>query len=90
MAAISKIGILGLGKMGAPIARHLLARGYSVSGFDPLEPARRNAAALGVAVLRSPGEVARTSELAIIVVGFDHEVEAVLFGADGIAPAAPR
>jgi len=88
MAAIGKIGILGLGKMGAPMARHLLARGYSVSGFDPLEPARHDAAALGVTVLQSPREVACASELAIIVVGFDHEVEAVLFGKDGIAQGA--
>ena len=88
MAAISKIGILGLGRMGAPMARHLLARGYSVAGCDPLEPARSNARALGVSVLESPREVARASELAIVVVGFDHEVEAVLFGADGIAQAA--
>jgi len=88
MAAITKIGILGLGKMGAPMARHLLDRGYDVAGYDPLEAARNNARALGVTVLGSPREVARASELAIIVVGFDHEVEAVLFGADGIAQAA--
>ena len=74
--------------MGAPMARHLLDRGYDVAGYDPLEAARSNARALGVTVLGSPREVARASELAIIVVGFDHEVEAVLFGADGIAQAA--
>ena len=88
MTAISRVGILGLGKMGAPMARHLLDRGYDVAGYDPLEAARSNAGALGVTVLGSPREVARASELAIIVVGFDHEVEAVLFGADGIAQAA--
>lgn len=88
MTAISRVGILGLGKMGAPMARHLLDRGYDVAGYDPLEPARSNARALGVTVLGSPREVARASELAIIVVGFDHEVEAALFGADGIAQAA--
>src|SRR5512138_3821168 len=88
MAAISKIGILGLGKMGAPMARHLLSRGYSVAGYDPLEPARSNARGLGVTLLGSPREVARTSELVVIVVGFDHEVEAVVFGEDGIVEAA--
>ena len=35
-------------------------------------------------VLDSPREVARTSELVIVVVGFDHEVEATLFGANGV------
>ena len=88
MKAITSVGILGLGKMGAPIARHLLARGYGVAGYDPLEPARRNARTLGVSVLDTPREVARATDLVIVVVGFDHEVEAALFGENGIAQAA--
>src|SRR5262249_12616420 len=90
MAAISKIGILGLGAMGAPMARHLVSRGYSVTGYDPLEMAQRNARALGVSVLESAREVARASELVIVVVGFEHEVEAVVFGPNGIAEAPSR
>jgi 3-hydroxyisobutyrate dehydrogenase-like beta-hydroxyacid dehydrogenase len=88
MAAISKVGILGLGKMGAPMAKHLLAKGFSVGGFDPLDAPRRNALALGVSLADSPREVARSSDLVIIVVGFDHEVESVVFGRDGIVEAA--
>ena len=88
MKAITSVGILGLGKMGAPIARHLLAGGYGVAGYDPLEPARRNARTLGVAVLDTPRAVARASDLVIVVAGFDHEVEAALFGENGIAQAA--
>lgn len=88
MTAISRIGILGLGKMGAPMAKHLFARGFSVSGYDPVDAARQAARALGVSVFDSPGEVAKRAELVIIVVGFDQEVEAVLFGAEGIVPAA--
>src|ERR1044072_8603262 len=88
MTAISKIGILGLGSMGAPMARHLVSKGYSVTGYDPLEMARRNARALGVSVLDSPREVARASELVIVVVGFEHEVETVVFGPNGINEAA--
>jgi 3-hydroxyisobutyrate dehydrogenase-like beta-hydroxyacid dehydrogenase len=74
--------------MGAPMARHLLAKGFTVAGYDPLDAARRNAQSLGVSVLDSPREVARASELVIIVVGFDQEVEAALFGANGIVEAA--
>lgn len=90
MTAISRIGILGLGKMGAPMAQHLLARGFSVAGYDPADAARRAARALGVSILAFPGEVAKAAELVIIVVGFDQEVEAALFGADGIVPAAQQ
>ena len=88
MNAIRKVGMLGLGKMGAPMARHLLAKGYNVAGYDPVDAARRNAIALGVTLLDSPREVARASDLVIVVVGFDHEVETVLFGANGVMAAA--
>jgi 3-hydroxyisobutyrate dehydrogenase-like beta-hydroxyacid dehydrogenase len=88
MAAISKIGILGLGKMGEPMAKHLRAKGYNVFGYDPVDAACRAAAALGVRVLDSPREVARASELVIVVVGFDHEVETVIYGANGVIEAA--
>src|SRR6267142_142828 len=73
MSAIQKIGILGLGKMGAPMARHLSAKGFNVAGYDPVDAARRNAASLGVSVLDAPSEVARASDALIVVVGFDHE-----------------
>jgi 3-hydroxyisobutyrate dehydrogenase-like beta-hydroxyacid dehydrogenase len=88
MAAISKVGILGLGKMGAPMAKHLRAKGYNVFGYDPVDAARREAAELGVSILDSPRDVARATDVVIVVVGFDHEVEAVIFGANGIAEAA--
>src|SRR5262245_19977131 len=65
MSTISKVGILGLGKMGAPMARHLLAKGFNVLGFDPVDAARAAAARLGVAVAASPADVARASELVI-------------------------
>src|SRR5438067_6454995 len=88
MTAIRKVGIVGLGKMGAPMARHLIAKGYNVAGCDPVDAARRNAASLGVSVLDAPREVARASDALIVVVGFDHEVETVLFGAGGVMEAA--
>ena len=51
------------------MAKHLLARGFAVAGYDPRETARRNAASLGVSIHESPREVASASELVIIVVG---------------------
>jgi 3-hydroxyisobutyrate dehydrogenase-like beta-hydroxyacid dehydrogenase len=84
MNAIRKVGMLGLGKMGAPMAKHLLARGFEVSGFDPaLDPG-----SVGVAAKISPAEVAKASELVIVVVGFDREVEETLFGEHGVVAGA--
>src|SRR5256885_7459017 len=88
MTAIRKVGMLGLGKMGAPMARHLIAKRYDVAGCDPVDGARRNAAALGVTLCRSPRDVAQAAELVIVVVGFDHEVETVMFGPGGVMEAA--
>ena len=90
MSAIRTVGILGLGKMGAPMARHLRAKGYNVSGYDPVDEARRSALDLGVQVVDSAKEVARASDLVIIVVGFDHEVEAVMYGAGGVMESARK
>jgi len=80
--------MLGLGKMGAPMAGHLIAKGYAVAGYDPVDAAGRAAASLGVVVCDSAREVARDSAVVIIVVGFDREVEAVMFGAGGVMEAA--
>src|SRR5207342_2226240 len=88
MNAIRRVGMLGLGKMGAPMAQHLIAKGYNVAGYDPVDAARRHAGSLGVALLDSPREVAGASDVVIVVVGFDHEVETVLFGARGVVEAA--
>src|SRR3954453_12546642 len=88
MPAISKIGILGLGKMGAPMANHLRAKGYNVFGYDPVDEARRAAVGLGVTMLDSPRDVARASDVFIIVVVLDHEVESTIYGPNGIAEAA--
>jgi len=82
--------MVGLGKMGLPMAKHLLAKGFKVFGCDPVEAARSAARAAGVSVADSPCEVAKQSDVVIIVVGFDSEVETVVFGKAGIAEAAKR
>jgi 3-hydroxyisobutyrate dehydrogenase-like beta-hydroxyacid dehydrogenase len=57
-------------------------------GYDPLPDARRAGAAVGTRIAGSPREVAQASDLVIIVVGFDSEVESALFGKDGVMDAA--
>ncbi|MCC6776495.1 MAG: NAD(P)-dependent oxidoreductase [Hyphomicrobiales bacterium] len=90
MAAPRSVGLVGLGKMGRPMGRHLKAKGFAVSGCDPAAEARERAGALGVDILASPADVARAADLVIIVVGFDAEVERVVFGPDGILAAGRR
>lgn len=90
MKKIERVGIIGLGKMGLPMAGHLLAKGFAVVGCDPIPEARAEARKLGVEILATPAAVAAVTDLSIVVVGFDHEVEIVALGRDGIATGAQR
>jgi 3-hydroxyisobutyrate dehydrogenase-like beta-hydroxyacid dehydrogenase len=86
--AIRRVGIVGLGKMGRPMARHLLKRGFEVIATDVSAAACKEAQAEGVTIAPDAKGVAAGSDFVIVVVGFDAEVERVVSGADGIAAAA--
>jgi len=88
MQTIKTVGILGLGKMGGPMAKHLVAKGFGVVGFDPMAAAGEKAKGDGVRVLATAREVAASCDLAIVVVGFDNQIETVVFGKDGIVEGA--
>ena len=85
---IRRVGIVGIGKMGLPMARHLRKAGFEVAACDVSVAARSQAEGAGVKVVASPQAVAAETDFVIVVVGFDSEVEAVVLGADGIAAAA--
>ena len=79
---IETVGVVGLGRMGGPVARHLAGR-FAVVGHDV-----RPEAAAGVAAAASCRDLARRCDLAIVAVGFDSQVEAVVFGEDGLMAGA--
>ena len=85
---IRRVGIVGIGKMGLPMARHLRKAGFEVAACDVSVAARSQAEGAGVKVVASPQAVAAETDFVIVVVGFDSEAEAVVLGADGIAAAA--
>ena len=83
-----RIGILGLGAMGRPMARHLIAKGFRVAGCDPSAAACGRAATLGVDIVETPRALAEHSDAVLIVVGFDAQVERAVFGAGGLYETA--
>jgi 3-hydroxyisobutyrate dehydrogenase-like beta-hydroxyacid dehydrogenase len=87
---VRRVGIIGLGKMGHPMARHLRKAGFDVKAYDIDERARGEAERSGIAVAANPRAVAEQSDFVIVVVGFDKEAETVLLGPDGITGAARR
>jgi 3-hydroxyisobutyrate dehydrogenase-like beta-hydroxyacid dehydrogenase len=88
MKDIRRIGIIGLGKMGLPMARLLREREFNVTGYDVALPVIKAAAGLGIQPVNSPKAVAAASDLVIIAVGFDSEVNAVMFGDNGVMSGA--
>jgi len=53
MSTIKKVGLLGLGKMGEPMARHLLSKGFDVIGYDPVEAACEKTRSHGARIVAS-------------------------------------
>jgi 3-hydroxyisobutyrate dehydrogenase-like beta-hydroxyacid dehydrogenase len=88
METPKRIGILGLGAMGRPMARHLLAKGFTVAGYDVAREACERVTALGATIAATPRDLAAQSDAVLIVVGFDAQVEHAVFGANGIREAA--
>ncbi len=85
---IKRVGMIGLGKMGLPMTRHLRAKGFDVAVFDLNEERMNLAGQLGAKLCGNPAEVASASELIIVIVGFDSEVLHVLGAPDGLLAGA--
>lgn len=83
-------GLIGVGRMGRAMAKHLLAGGFGVTACDPDAAAAQEAAALGATLAGSPAAVAAASDAVFIAVGFDEEAAAVCRGPDGVFAGARR
>jgi 2-hydroxy-3-oxopropionate reductase len=80
---MSKIGFIGLGIMGRPMAGHLKAAGHDITVVERKSLTAEDRAAFAVAP--SAEAVAAASEVVILMVPDTPDVEAVLFGANGVA-----
>ncbi len=86
---MKKLGFIGLGIMGKPMAGHLIAAGYPVHLYSrsgvPAELTQK-----GGTPCRNAAEVARASDVIITMVPDTPDVEAVLFGPGGVAEGLSR
>src|ERR1700716_4072133 len=78
------VGFIGLGTMGRPMAGHLQAAGHRLFLHD-VGPVAPELVAAGGIVCKSGKEVAEEADAVIIMVPDTPHVEAVLFGANGVA-----
>lgn len=83
-----RLGYVGLGLMGGPMAHRLLAAGFPLTVWnrDPAKAAPL--AAAGAALAASAAEVARASDIVFTCLTDTAAVEAVAFGPHGIAAGA--
>lgn len=86
-AARPRIGFVGLGIMGASMAANLQKAGYDVTVHDARPEAAASHRANGAHWARSPAELATTSDVIFLSLPGPPEVEAVVFGHDGLADA---
>lgn len=86
---MAKIGFIGTGIMGAPMAGHLAAAGHDVAAYD-IVGVPESLVAAGITKVGSSKEAAEHGEIIIVMVPDTPHVEAVLFGemsvSDGLAP----
>lgn len=79
-----KIGFVGLGIMGRPMAKHLLAAGYPLVVHNRSREAVQELVAEGAEEVFSPKEVAQKSQLMITMLPDSPDVELVALGSDGL------
>jgi len=79
-----RIGFIGLGIMGRPMAHHLLAAGHTLN-ISAVSGAAAEMVAAGALAHSRFAEIARASEIVILMVPNTPQVEAALFGAGGVA-----
>jgi len=81
---IKKVGFIGLGRMGKPMAVNLLQAGFGLVVYDSREQPVLELANLGAKIASSPREAAEEVDLVEIVVVDDAQVEEVLLGDRGV------
>ena len=79
-----KLGFIGIGIMGAPMAGHLLDAGHEIAVND-LSPIPQELLDKGAQVVSSAREAAERGDIIIIMVPDTPDVEKVLFGENGLA-----
>ena len=86
--ACEKIGFIGTGIMGAPMAHNLLKAGYEVAVHNRTKAKADHLIAGGAAWADSPADVAKDSNIVITCLPDTPDVEQVLLGQKGVIEAS--
>ena len=76
--ALTRTGVIGLGAMGLQMARHMVAKGFTVAGADIDREATARAEKSGVRVYASAAEVGAHADVVVLMVATDDQVDAIV------------
>jgi len=81
---LKKVGFIGLGIMGMPMARNLLKAGFEVTAYNRTKSKAEQLAKQGAKKADSPRELAMECPVVITIVSDTPDVEEVILGKDGV------
>ncbi|HUC66841.1 MAG TPA: 3-hydroxyisobutyrate dehydrogenase [Stellaceae bacterium] len=85
-----RIGFIGLGNMGGPMAANLIKAGHAVTGFDLSKPALEALAKAGGKTAASAAAAVGEAELVLTMLPAGPQVRQVYTGAGGLLAAAAK
>ena len=86
--SLPKVGFIGLGIMGRPMARNLLNAGFALTVYNRTRAKADELAKEGAAAVGSPREVALASDVVITMVSDSPDVEEVILANGGVIEGA--
>ena len=83
-----RVGVIGLGTMGGAMAANLAQAGFPLVAWNRTVGRTAELESLGVAMAATPADLAAAADIVLVCVSDTPDVEAVLFGPDGVAAGA--
>ncbi|HKX31918.1 MAG TPA: NAD(P)-dependent oxidoreductase [Blastocatellia bacterium] len=74
-----KVGFIGLGNMGLPIARNLINAGHSLTVYNRTRSRAEELRSLGAKIAETPGEAALEAEVLLTMLADDRALEEIFF-----------
>ena len=84
-----KVGFIGLGVMGSPMAANILKGGHQLTVYDRSPEAVERLVRAGAKAAGSPKEVGAASEIVVTMLPEPQHVEQVVLGKDGLCEGLP-
>src|SRR6202521_1000326 len=76
--SIKRTGVIGLGAMGLQIGRHMVRKGFEVSGYDVSADAAKKAESHGVRICGSVTDAGKNAEVVFVMVANDKQIHDVI------------